>query len=93
MQSDSPVSGTMRAAAASSAASGSGFMQHSATRRTLTASNPITGPPMANRNQVPHLTPRAKAAKRRSLLASVFLSVVLLSCVGLTAWIWFSRGS
>ena len=43
---------------------------------------------MEHRNQVPNLTPKARAAKRRSLIASIFLTIVLVGCVVLTILKW-----
>ena len=43
---------------------------------------------MEHRNQVPNLTPRARAAKRRSLIASIVLTLILVGCVVLTIVKW-----
>ena len=43
---------------------------------------------MEHRNQVPNRSPRAKAAKRRSLIASGVLSLVLVACIVLTIVKW-----
>jgi hypothetical protein len=39
---------------------------------------------MAQINQVPHLTPKAKAARLRSRIASVVLFLVIVGCVLVT---------
>jgi uncharacterized membrane protein YdbT with pleckstrin-like domain len=49
--------------------------------------------PMASRNQVPNLTPRGKAARRRSWAWSAVLFVVVLACVALTVFVWVSRAA
>lgn len=46
---------------------------------------------MNHRNQVPHLTPRMKAAKRRERIAGFFLFAVAVGCVAVTAYAWWSR--
>ena len=46
---------------------------------------------MAYKNQVPNLTPRGKAARRRSWIASGALFVVTVACVALTAYVWLIR--
>jgi hypothetical protein len=46
---------------------------------------------MAYKNQVPNLTPRGKAAKRRDLIATVALAAVALGCIVLTGAIWLFR--
>ena len=46
---------------------------------------------MAYKNQVPKLTPRGTAARRRSVIASAALFAVAVACVGLTGYIWMIR--
>ena len=46
---------------------------------------------MAYKNQVPNLTPRAKAARRRSLIASAVLFAVAATAIGLTIFVWVTR--
>jgi hypothetical protein len=46
---------------------------------------------MAYKNQVPHLTPRGKAARRRSWIASFALFVVATAAVVLTGYVWMIR--
>ena len=46
---------------------------------------------MVNRNQVPHMTPRAKAARRRDRIAGAALFVVAIVAVALTAYVWHAR--
>jgi hypothetical protein len=48
---------------------------------------------MASRNQVPNLTPRARAARRRSWIASFALAFVLLAGLALTIYVWLSRAA
>jgi hypothetical protein len=43
---------------------------------------------MEHKNQVPNLTPSAKAKRRRERIASVFLFVVLVGCIVLTVVRW-----
>lgn len=45
---------------------------------------------MEHKNQVPNLTPRQKAAKRRELIASIALYAILIACVVLTIVRWRS---
>ena len=46
---------------------------------------------MKNRNQTPHLTPRAKAAKRRDAIAGIALAIVVIACIAVTAYAWWMR--
>ena len=46
---------------------------------------------MTNRNQVPHLSPRAKAAKRRERIGRFFVFAVALGCIAVTAFAWWMR--
>ena len=39
---------------------------------------------MEHKNQVPNLSPKAKTAKRRSLIASIVLFLVVLGCIAIT---------
>jgi hypothetical protein len=43
------------------------------------------------KNQVPPLTDRAKAARRRDRIASVALFVVIAAGVALTIYVWIAR--
>lgn len=43
---------------------------------------------MEHRNQVPNLSSRAKAARRRERIASFFLYAILLGCIVLTIYRW-----
>ena len=46
---------------------------------------------MKHRNQVPPLTPRAKAAKRRDRIAGIALFVVAIGCVAVTLYAWWAK--
>ena len=39
---------------------------------------------MEYKNQIPNLSPKAKAARRRSLIASIVLFLVVLGCIAIT---------
>lgn len=43
---------------------------------------------MEHKNQVPNLTPRAKSARRRDLIASIALFSILIGCIVLTVVRW-----
>lgn len=57
----------------------------------LTSTRGKTRKAMAYKNQVPNLTPRGKAARRRSWAASAALFVVAAACIVLTGYIWMIR--
>lgn len=46
---------------------------------------------MTHTNQVPHLTQRAKAARRRERLASFILLLVVVGCIAVTVLARFNR--
>jgi hypothetical protein len=46
---------------------------------------------MKHRNQVPPLTTRAKAAKRRDRIAGIVLFIVAVACIALTAYAWWVK--
>ena len=46
---------------------------------------------MIHTNQVPHLTSRAKAARRRERIASVVLFLVVVACIALTVFSRYQR--
>jgi Tfp pilus assembly protein PilN len=48
---------------------------------------------MASRNQVPNITARGKAARRRSWIASGVLFCVAVASVALTVYVWVSRAA
>jgi hypothetical protein len=46
---------------------------------------------MKRHNRAPHLTPRAKAAKRRDTIAGILLFLVAVGCVAVTLYAWWAR--
>ena len=46
---------------------------------------------MAHRDEIPHLTPRAKAKRRRNRLASFALFMIVFGCVVVTVVVQLAR--
>ncbi len=46
---------------------------------------------MAHRDEIPNLTPRAKAARRREWIASAVLFLVVVGCIVVTVFARFQR--